>query len=158
MKNWMRKFEDVMAAAAYAEAGEFETAKETLKEERRVLLALSGATTDMNAFSYAINACKRIGAELEIMYDSGAKASLKQLRPELRKLGIDCSYVKQTGRLEEEIQNYTRNKSNILFVVLEVSEDFDMQSKKAGTDITDAWKNLKCPLVVVSKNVMPSMI
>lgn len=35
MKKLMKKLEDVYAAAAYAEAGEHETARDILKEEKR---------------------------------------------------------------------------------------------------------------------------
>ena len=40
MKELMKKFEDAMTAATFAEAGETETAREILKEEKRVLLGL----------------------------------------------------------------------------------------------------------------------
>lgn len=35
MKGLLRKLEDVYAAAAFAEAGEFETARELLRDEER---------------------------------------------------------------------------------------------------------------------------
>ena len=35
MKTLFKKFETEMAAAAFAEAGEFETARQILKEERK---------------------------------------------------------------------------------------------------------------------------
>ncbi len=152
MKKWLKKLEDIMAAVAFAEAGEFETAKETLKEQRKILLALSGTTSDTNAFRYALNTCKRIGAELEIIYDSNqAKGSLKQLQPELKKRGIAYSSIRRNGCLEEEIQNYTSINQNILFVVVEVPSEVSINSKKANKNFEESWKNLKCPLVTVSK-------
>ncbi|RJQ51360.1 MAG: hypothetical protein C4526_10265 [Nitrospiraceae bacterium] len=36
MKKFLKKLETVYAAAAFAEAGEFETAREMLKEEKRI--------------------------------------------------------------------------------------------------------------------------
>ena len=50
MRKFFKSFEDTMAAAAYAEAGEFETVREIVNESRRVLLALSGERVDANAF------------------------------------------------------------------------------------------------------------
>ncbi len=35
MKKLLKKLEDIYAAVAYAEAGEFETAKEIMREEKR---------------------------------------------------------------------------------------------------------------------------
>lgn len=35
MKGFLRKLEDVYAAAAFAEAGEFDTARELLRDEER---------------------------------------------------------------------------------------------------------------------------
>ena len=151
MKKWLKKFEDAMAATAFAEAGEFETARETIREQRKILLALTGEKADINAFRYALNMCKRIGAELEILYVSEhAKGLLKQFQSELRKEGIEHCIIQKSGCLEEEIQNYTRIKRDILFVVVEVSEGLNINTKKADKILSDAWENLKCPLVVVS--------
>jgi hypothetical protein len=151
MKKWLKKIEDAMAAIAFAEAGEFETAKETLRERRKILLALRGERSDLNAFRYAVNMCKRIDAELEILYVSeNVKDLLKHLKSELRKEGVEYLLIQKSGSIEKEIQDYISIKKNILFVVVEVSEGADVNSKKADKILSDAWKNLKCPLVVVS--------
>ena len=151
MKKWLRKLNDVMAAVTFAEAGEFETARETLKERRKILLALRGERSDLNAFRYAVNMCKRIDAELDILYVSeNVKDLLKHLKSELGKEGVVYSLVQKSGRIEKEIQDYTNIKRDILFVVVEVSEGADVNSKNADKILSDAWKNLKCPLVVVS--------
>jgi hypothetical protein len=36
MKNFLKKFEDIYSAVAFAEAGEHETAKEILRGEKRI--------------------------------------------------------------------------------------------------------------------------
>ena len=147
-----------MAASAYAEAGEFETARETLREQRKILLALKGEKSDINAFKYALNTCKRIGADLDVLYVSRIeKRLISQFKSELRKAGIEYSLIRKSGSLEEEIQNYTGMKRDILFVVVEVSEGVDIHSAKSGKIITNAWKNLRCPLVVVSRTESPIM-
>lgn len=151
MKKWLKKFEDIMAASAYAEAGEFETAKETLKGQHKILLALSGSSSDTNAFRYAANACKRVGAGLEIIYGAEAKDSLKGFQSELQKEGIEFISIKKPGRLEEEIQNYTEKRSDILFVVIEAPSEFNVRNKKASRKFEQSWEKLKCPLVTVSK-------
>ncbi len=151
MKKWLKRLEDIMAASAYAEAGEFETAKETLKEQHKILLVLSGSSSDSNAFRYAVNACKRVGAGLEIIYNPEAKDSLKRLQPELQEEGIGYGSIEINGRLEEEIQNYTEKRSNILFVVIEAPAEVNIRNKKASRKFEQLWEKLKCPLVTVSK-------
>ena len=151
MKRWLRKFENAMAAVAFAEEGEFETARESLKEERTILLALRGGEADRNAFRYALNICKRIGADMEILYVSEIAAGLlKKFRSQLKKEGIGCGIIQKNGSLEQEIRNYTDAKGDILFVVVEVSEGIDIHNKKADKIMASTWENLKCPLVVVS--------
>ncbi|HBH62341.1 MAG TPA: hypothetical protein DDX85_11520 [Nitrospiraceae bacterium] len=157
MRRWMKKFNNVMAAAAFAEAGEFETARQTLKEQRKILLALTGEKSDKNAFRYAVNVCKRIGAELEILHVSKIeKGLLKQFRADLQKEGIEHCFIQKNGSLQEEIQNHTDMKRDILFVVVEVSEGLNVNSEKSVKILSDAWNNLSCPLVVVSRNAMTS--
>jgi hypothetical protein len=156
MRRWMRKFNNVMAAAAFAEEGEFETARQTLKEQRKILLALTGEKSDKNAFRYAVNVCKRIGAELEIIYVSKIdNGLLKQFRSELRNEGIEYCFIQKNGSLQEVIKNHTDMKRDILFVVVEVSEELNIKSGESVKILSDAWKNLKCPLVVVSMHAMP---
>lgn len=158
MKKWVRKLEQIMAASAFAEAGEFESARETIKEQRRILLALRGEESDTNAFKYALNTCRRIDAELEVLYVSKIeKGLMSQFKSELQKEGIEYSFIRKNGSLEEEIQNYTGMKRDILFVVVEVSEGVDIHCRKSEHIIADAWRNLKCPLVVVSRNEEPVM-
>jgi hypothetical protein len=155
MKKWLKKLEDIMAAAAYAQAGEFETARNTLKKNRKILLALKGEESDAHAFRYAVNSCKRNGADLEILYTfDDSQDLLKQFKSELKKKGVEYSIIKRKGLLEEAIQEYAGTKSNIVFVVVESPEEINQRSKKVNINISESWKNLKCPLVVVSK---PSM-
>lgn len=151
MKKLLKKFNDAMEAAAFAEMGEFETARETLRENRTILLALTGSPSDTKAFMYAMNSCTRIGAGLEILYspDYGT-VRIKQFQSELKKGNIDHRLIKGSGCLKEEILNYTNRKKDILFVVIESSEGLNANCKKAHIAIKKSWKKLKCPLVVVS--------
>ena len=73
MVDLKKKVEDLMSAISFAEEGEFDTAREMLKEERRVLLAIKENHLDKKTFRYAINTCKRVGADLDILYVSSAE-------------------------------------------------------------------------------------
>ena len=152
MKKLLKTFESAMAAAAFAEAGEFQTARDMLKENRRILLALTGEKSDMNAFRHALNLCKRINAALEILHVSSERTGLlNTFESELRKNGVQYKYIQEEGCIKEQILKHTNKNSGTLLVVVESSEKLDMNCKAAGKGLREFWKNLKCPLVVVSE-------
>lgn len=71
MGGLLKQIQDAMAAVSFAEAGEWETAKEIIgreKDRHTVLLALEGACLSEKAFLYAHNLCNRINTLLEILY------------------------------------------------------------------------------------------
>lgn len=151
MKKLFKTFENAMAAAAFAEAGESDTAREMLKNNGRILLALSGEKFDINAFRHALNLCKRINATLEILHVSDAKpALLNTFESELLKNGIEYQFIQEDGCIKEQILNHTNKNSGPLLIVVESSEKLDINCGKAKRDLNEFWKNLKCPLVVVS--------
>jgi hypothetical protein len=151
MKKWLKTFNDTMAAAAFAEMGEFETARETLRENRTILLALTGEQADVKAFRYAMNSCKRLGAGLEILCSPDYETRrIKQFRSELKKEKIDHRLLNGSGCLKNEVLHYSSRNKDILFVVIESSEGLNLNCKKAHAVLSKSWKNLKCPLVVVS--------
>jgi hypothetical protein len=151
MKELVKKFQDSMAAATFAEAGETETARKILKEEKRVLLALREGEIERKALIYAMNTCKRIGADMDIMYLSSAESSenpmLKQFFSELQSEGIHHRLIQRIGRLREEIKNYTDSERSIDFVVVE-SPAVDRWNREEG--LSKILEKIKCPLVVVN--------
>ncbi|MBC8414122.1 universal stress protein [bacterium] len=150
----MKKINDAMAAATFAEAGEFETAREIMHESRKVLLALTGDKSAENAFKYAINTCLRIGADLEILHsDIYEKKQIVNFQSELRSKGVDSLFINVEGCVKEEVMDYTSKRTDILFVVVESSDGLDMNCNKSKKVISKLWVNLKCPLVVVSELV-----
>ncbi len=151
MNKWLKKFDDVMSAAAFAEQGEFQTARQMLDERRTVMLALRGEKSDANAFRYAVSTCQRIGADIEIIHATRYTTSLlKQFKTELKSKRIDYLFIKTEGCVKENVLKYTDKRPDILFVVVESSEDLDMNCKKTDEIISKSWIDLKCPLVVVS--------
>lgn len=159
MKKLIKKFEDAMSAAAFAEKGEFETAKEIFKGREKVLLTLTGREPDGKSFKYALNICKRIGAGLEIMYiarSDNAVHLLKQIKDELKKEDIIYEIVEGSGCIKKAIINHTEKRGDIQFVIIDSSDSLDIECKKDDGTLSDAWEKLKCPLVLVSRAVMPS--
>jgi hypothetical protein len=89
MKKFLRKFETAMAAVAFAEAGEHETAREIMKEYQliagkvRTLKYEVEATVDnLTAMAIAFAEAGEHEAALEILKD--AENKLKKVRSELR--------------------------------------------------------------------------
>lgn len=156
MASMKKKIEDLMAAVSFAEEGEFETAREFLKDERRVLLAVKKGQADRRTFRYAMNTCKRIGAGLDILYVSSTDApdtAFDECISELTKEGISHRLVQRSGCLKQAIIDYTTSSKEILFAVTESTDNLDVDCRGKGKGLTEAWKNLKCPLVVVADPV-----
>ncbi len=157
LKKAMKSLESAMMAASAGE-NEAGTARELLKEEHGVLLAIRRGQMDKKTFRYAVNTCKRIGAHLDILYISPTEARdplLEECLSEVMAEGISYRVMRKNGCLKKEIIDYTNKKKEILFAVTESSENLDVDCKgkgKAGM-LSEAWQNLKCPLVVVADTV-----
>ncbi|HEX8948323.1 MAG TPA: universal stress protein [Dissulfurispiraceae bacterium] len=153
LKKTLKKLEDAMAAASFAEEGEFETARQMVKEERRVLLAIRRGRMDRKTFRYAMNTCKRIGASLDVLYISPGEAAdpdLERRLSELKEAGIAYRLIRKGGCLKQEIIDYTNSIKKILFAVTESSDNLDVDCKGGGKKLSEAWEKLNCPLVVVT--------
>ena len=155
MADLKKKLEGLMSAISFAEEGEFDTAREMMKEDRRVLLAVKEGHLDRKTFKYAINTCKRVGADLDILYISPAEKispALVQCLEEVKKEGIRFSVVQKNGCLKQQIIDYTNTKKEILFAVTESLETLDLDCAGKGKRLSEAWQSLRCPLVVVADN------
>lgn len=155
MADLKKKMEDLMSAISFAEEGEFDTAREMLKEDRRVLLAIKENHLDRKTFRYAINTCKRVGADLDILYVSAAEKIspiLEQCLEDLKNEGINSRLVQKNGCLKQQIIDYTNSKKEVLFAITESFENLDLDCRGKGKKLSDAWQRLRCPLVVVADN------
>ncbi|RJQ50434.1 MAG: universal stress protein [Nitrospiraceae bacterium] len=160
MKNLMKKIEDALSAVSFAEAGEHEKAREIIKSHKTVLLAISDTMFDKNAFRYALNTSQRVNASLEILYMTEAgqeRRGLKDFLEEVRKEGFKFSIVMGKGCVKKAILDYTDKRNDILFVVVGASLELNIGCEVHERSFTKEWKNLRCPLVVVSKNDMPPL-
>ncbi|HET6513964.1 MAG TPA: hypothetical protein VFG09_02305 [Thermodesulfovibrionales bacterium] len=156
MGGLKKKMEDLMSAISFAEEGETETARSFLKEERKVLLALRRDQMDRKTFRYAVNTCKRIGANLDVLYISPEETldpTLQECLTELEKEGIGFRLTQKKGCLKKEIIDYTSSNKEILFAVTESSDNLDVDCAGKSKRLSEAWQKLKCPLVVVADGV-----
>jgi hypothetical protein len=153
-KKMMERVEDAMAAVSFAEEAEFETARDMLRKERRVLLAVREKQIDNKTLKYAMNTCKRVAAGLDILYISSSDAVdsvLDLFMKGLEEEGILYKLIRKTGCLKQAIIDYTDARKQILFVVIKSSDSLDVDCTGKDKKLSDSWKNLKCPLVVVSE-------
>jgi len=153
IKELVRRFEEIMSSAAFAEAGEPDTAIKILHERRKVLLVLTGEETDMKAARYALNICKRIGVGIEILYitkNNDDIPFLEEYLKELQTKGIEHQVIRCKETMKEEIIRFIEKEKGIQFVVID-SQDLvhDSGSDKPAT--LKKWERLDCPLVLVSK-------
>lgn len=146
-----KNLENLFAAAAFAEVGEFGTAK-TLGARRAVLLVLTGTVNDRASVKYALSMSKRVDASVEVLYVSGRVEDggiLAYLEGEAAKEDILFKVVKSAGCLKKAVIAHTEKRRDISLVVVESSEELDEECTEK--ELLRAWKITDCPLVVVSQ-------
>lgn len=154
------RFDDLMSAISFAEAGEHDKARECLKGRDTILLATSERALDRNAMKYALNLSMRIGAAIDVLYLSRSaerQTPLDLFMKEAAKSGVACALVRRDGCMKKAILDYTEKKREILFVVIGSTPELDIECSAGEKALSEAWERLKCPLVVVSKGGMPSI-
>jgi hypothetical protein len=157
IKKMMKTVEHALTAASFAEEGELETAHSLMRESRRVLLGLKAGQIDPKTLKYALNTAKRINAHLDILYVTGSSAArqgmndpaLQLFESELGASGIPYQLMSRSGCLKQQIIDYTNSEKEILFAVIESPATLEDDCSKRDKELSELWRQLKCPLVVV---------
>jgi len=156
LKKMMKNIEDSLTAVSFAEEGQAETARSLMKDGRRVLLALKEGQIDARTLKYALNTAKRIEAQLDILFVSANKEQSDDIDPKLRlfeselgREGVGHRLIQRTGCLKQQIIDYTASEKNILFAVIESPNSLDLDCNRADKTLSELWRKLSCPLVVV---------
>ncbi|MBI5739577.1 MAG: universal stress protein [Nitrospirae bacterium] len=125
------------------------------KNHKTVLLAVSDGAFDRSALRYALSISERMRASLEILYVSASEKDRKGLKvflSEVERVGFRFSLVMKHGCVKKAILDYTDKRSEILFVIVGAERELNIGCDARENSFENAWKNMKCPLVVVSKN------
>lgn len=137
--------DSLFGAVTFAEAGEFETARQILEPERNILLALRSDQPEPKVLACAANLCRRVNAGLEVLVvpPGGSSAGpLAEFLGELQAGGIASRVTRRDGALGNEILRYVRERRQVLFVVI------DSLASWGGKKGAQPWEKLACPLVV----------
>jgi hypothetical protein len=156
----MKKFDDIMSAISFAEAGDFDRAREFMRGRNSILLAISDMFFEVDVLKYALNLSKRIKANIDILYLTRVEAHICELEEFMKtalKDEISCRLFKKEGCMKKAILDYTAKRREIIFVVVGSTPELDIECASGGKSLSDAWRQLQCPLVVVTKSDMPSM-
>jgi hypothetical protein len=145
----LRALERDLAAAAFAEEGEFQTAREMRKDDRRVLLVLEGHQTDRQALQYAVSFCRRMGSSLEILGDARSAAAVQAYATELGKEQIGCTVTLTEGNPQSAAAELTRANTHIDYVIVSSRGIPERGSRKESASFAELRRSFSCPLIVV---------
>lgn len=161
-KNGKEKFQQAMAAAAFAEVGEFETAKQLAGKNKnahkKVLVVLEDDDLSMRILNYALDLCKRLGGQLEILHKQGPE-KVNITRTEVwqeftqKSEDVTCFSLVPDESLDDKLIEYGKTRRDILCVVLRIDL---MEKKPVKRRKENAWspdwimQKLNCPVMVYS--------
>ena len=164
LTNMFKKLEEAMTAATFAEAGEFETARQFLKTNKnahkRVLLGTDKPEIAPRTISYALDLCQRLGGGLEIFHmlhrpenetDSGRdqeEEPLASLNTALREKGVVYQPVSRLGCLADEVLRHAGSRRDILCVVFDALEPESTSCRKAKENMIAKFQALHCPVLM----------
>ena len=147
-----KKLEELFSAASFAEAGEFDTARDMLRGDRKVLLVLTGRETDIKSLKYALNIAARTQADLEVLAaTNGTVKTLSICKKEARQKGVTIKVARKGGCIKEAVIRYAKDRRDLVCVVIESTEALDTDCSNEQQRLTGVWEKLGCPLALVSE-------
>ncbi|MFP3983292.1 MAG: hypothetical protein ACLFV2_06320 [Desulfurivibrionaceae bacterium] len=163
----MAEFEKSMSAAAFAEQGEYATARQIIdrsaKSNKRVLLGTDELELDPKIIKYTLKLCQRMEGGLEILHVNPTykgkfgrhkkrnffQDSLsKMYEKKMFKKGIVYQPVWSEKSIVEEIVDYVAPRRHIISVVLRSPDYFADSSKGVRRkDVSILLQKIQCPVV-----------
>ena len=149
MRGIMMQLENILSASAFAETGEYETARQLINSDQRVLLVLTGTIGDAKSLKYAENFCERMKAKLEVICSVGMRESVEVSLSSIREKGIEYTVAETDGCLKQAIVDITSTNQDIRYVVVNSYSDLEAGCSGDLNDLSDVRDIVRCPLVVV---------
>ncbi|OKY76827.1 MAG: hypothetical protein BM485_01810 [Desulfobulbaceae bacterium DB1] len=151
-----------MAAAAFAEANEPESAREFLRAgknaHKKILLGTDEIQLTPKAVTYALSMCERLGTGLEIIQVFPAATlqdlavahdddslSLQEMKQGFAKRGILYEFFFGKSSLDEEIIRHTATRRDIMLFIFKMSERKE-NLRKTEKDLV---RRFQCPVVIL---------
>jgi hypothetical protein len=170
IQDYLNKLELTMAAAAFAEAGEHESARQFLDDlknsRKKVLLGTDHREPDLKIVNYALSLCQRMGAGLEIFHvlpsvlcgkRAGADGSLSgdpafaAFNQKMADLGVVYQPVCSDRGLVRGILDHVATHRQVMCVVVSPAHAAETsQSKRDGRTIGEWFQELSCPVLFYS--------
>jgi hypothetical protein len=170
-ESFGHKLEHRLAAATFAEAADFRTARDLVgsgDRPRTVLLVIEGDAPDHTAFSYALALCKRMGLKMDILqtipmseskpepapsmpHGAAVPRELSRLLRQLEEEGVPFGVTVIRGDVNEKLCDYTTLHKDVIMIVYDSPKVREEPSKSRGWErIFDAIsRKLAVPLVRV---------
>lgn len=160
MKDFLKQFEEIMASATFAEAGEFDTARQMLSQaktsNKKVLLATDTEEVHEGVIMHALNLCKRMGGKLEILHLLQPKSSRppgqfesKEMSPRVSEFATTYTQMVAADSFEEKVIHYTENRGDLLCVVLDTSRCRKTENNNICKKyLAGLVEKITCPVVI----------
>ncbi|MCL7489721.1 MAG: hypothetical protein M8357_16260 [Desulfobulbaceae bacterium] len=162
MSNIIKKIEDAMMAAAFAEAGEHEYARGLLtagkNSHKKVLLSTDCPVVTGKVLDHAFNLCKRLGSALEVyqiipmdmsatspqeFFEKGTRR-LQSLQEKMKQLGISYKYSIKEASLQDELTVVASKRRDIMAVIIPVCDGVREQEDEFKSSISGLFR---CPVI-----------
>ncbi|MBF0427406.1 MAG: hypothetical protein HQL94_00665 [Magnetococcales bacterium] len=143
----------MFTATTFAEAGEFDTARELARELRNILLVLQAEDPAPDVLSTALSMMDRLEAGVEIL--SGMPAEkvsplLTRFLEDVAKKGKNSRMIHRPGIQWETVVGYASSVPDIVCILVESLEKWGLNSFPKRRH-PPPWSNrLPCPLVVAA--------
>lgn len=160
----LEKVEKSMTAATFAEAGEFEMARQYFmphkNAHKRVLLGTDREEINPKTLNYAMRLSYCIGGSLEIFHVIHASAEGVNYEPVKKnrlveavkwvmgEKGIIYELVMGKECLATEVLNYTQKRRDLLCVIFDAVETGSTGCQQAKEAMLAKFHAMHCPLVV----------